>query len=121
MALQKFLSPSVGELSRRVTFRQRALDANQDRLGPFSDIVSRAARVQPLRGGEAVQSARLEGQQPVVIYVRRDATTKTIDNSFQAVDARDPTIVWDITSAIISEDLNWVEVLATQHLGGDES
>lgn len=107
----------AGQLDRRVTFRQRALDLNGDRLGAFADIVTRDARIQPLKGGEAVQQQRMAGQQPVVISVRRDGVTKLIDNSYEAVDARDATVGWDIQSVIITEDLGWVEVLALQRLG----
>ncbi len=107
----------AGQLNRRVTFQQQALDANNDRLGAWTDVVTRDARVQSLKGTEAVQGQRLAGVQPVVIYVRRDTLTKAVDNSYRAVDARDSTIVWDITSKVVSEDLCWVEILATERTG----
>jgi hypothetical protein len=104
-----------GQLTRRVTFQQQGGDG--DSPGAFYDVVSRDARVQPLRGGEAVRGQRLAGQQPVVIYVRRDTVTKRIDNAWRAYDARDATIVWDIQSALVTEDLEWVEVLAIERHG----
>lgn len=105
------------QLRRKVTFRQRGLDANGVRLGALADVVTRAARVQALKGGEAVQQQRLEGQQPVIITIRADSLTRTIDNSFEAVDARDPTIAWDIQSVIDTEDRAWREILAVQRKG----
>lgn len=107
----------IGQLNRRVVFYQRAEDANGDRLGALTEIVRRDARVQALKGSEAVQQQRLQGEQPVIITVRRDSTTKTIDNTFEAEDARDTTINWDIKSATITEDLQWVEILAIQRVG----
>jgi head-tail adaptor len=109
-----------GQLNRRVTFRQRAVDDNNERGGAWVSIATRYARVQPKIGGEAVQAARMAGTQPVVIYVRRDATTKTIDNGWSAVDYRDATIIWDIQSVIVTEDLQWVECLAIQRKGGSD-
>lgn len=108
---------TAGQLNRRVKFSQRALDANGDRLGALTAVVTRDARVQPLKGGETVQASRMAGSQPVIIVVRRDALTKTIDNSFEAEDARNETIKWDIQSTIITEDLKWVEILAVQRKG----
>ena len=107
----------AGQLDRKVIFYQRALDENGDRLGALTAVVTRQARVQPLKGGEAVQAQRMAGQQPVIITVRRDGTTKTIDNSFEAEDARDETVKWDVQSTIITEDLQWVEILAVQRRG----
>ena len=49
-----------------------------------------------------------------------DYNKKTIDNAWQAIDAREPTLKWNVTSTIISEDLQWVEVQAVQLKGGDE-
>lgn len=108
---------SAGQLARRVTFKRRALDANGDRLGDYTDIVTRDARVQSLKGGEGVQQQRMEGQQPVIITVRRDIATKAIDNSYESEDARDATLGWDIQSVIVTEDLMWVEILALQRRG----
>lgn len=109
-----------GQLTRRVEFRQRSADANGTHNGPYATVVTRDARVQPKFGGEAVLAARMAGQLPVNITVRRDTLTKAIDNSYSARDARQATIVWDITSATVSEDLEWVEVLAVQRLAGDD-
>lgn len=109
-----------GQLSRRVSFRQRAAGEDSAHDGAWATIVTRQARVQPKLGGEAVQAARMAGTQPVIITVRRDATTKTIDNGWSAVDYRDATIIWDIQSVIVTEDLQWVEALAVQRKGGTD-
>lgn len=113
-----------GQLDRRVTFRQQTTDANGEASG-YADFVTRNARVEPLRGSESVQAARLAGKQPVKITIRRDRVTKYLDNSYQAKDARaaadSPPIIiaWDISSAYPSEDLKWMHFEATQLKGGD--
>lgn len=109
----------AGQLDRRVVFQQRAL-VGAVRNGDWTAVVTRDARIQPLKGGEAVQAARMSGRQPVIIAVRRDAVTAAIDNSYRAVDARDATQVWDVVSKILTEDRAWVELQAIQRLGTDE-
>ncbi len=114
----------AGQLSRRVTFRQQTTDTDGEASG-YTDYTTRDARIEPLRGQESVQAARLAGKQPVKITVRRDSVTKHIDNSYQAKDARtaseSPAVViaWDISSAYASEDLKWMHFEATQLKGGD--
>jgi len=116
----------AGDLNRRVTFRRPTTDADGEAAG-WSDVVTRDARIQALKGGENVQASRMAGRQPVIIIVRRDTLTKGIDNAWQAVDAReladspDSATKWDITSRIVTEDLRWVEVQAVQLKGGDVS
>lgn len=113
-----------GQLNRRVSFYRPKVDANLEADG-YDLIVTRDARVEPLRGQESVQASRMAGEQPVKITVYRDSLTKTIDNAWQAKDARaaaeSPPVViaWDIYSAIVSEDLQWVICEATQRKGGD--
>lgn len=110
----------AGQLDRRVVFLQRSADANGSRTGAFVEVVRRNARIAPLKGGESVQAARMAGQQPVIVTVRRDALTAAIDNSYRAQDARAPYGVWNVTSAILTEDRQWVELLAVEYKGGDE-
>jgi hypothetical protein len=107
--------PEAGQLQRRITFQVQGGDG--DSPGGYYDAVTRNARVQPLRGGETYQGQRMAGQQPVKLYVRRDGTTKQIDSSYRAFDARDSAIRWDIQSAQVTEDLMWVEIWALERLG----
>lgn len=107
------------QLDRKVTFRQRSL-VGEVRRGSYADVVTRSARVTPLTGGEEVQAQRFAGRQPVIIRVRYDQVTKTIDNAWRARDARDATTSWDVSSKIVSEDRRWIEVQAVQRLSGDD-
>jgi hypothetical protein len=110
-----------GELTRPVIFQARGPDANGDPLGDWADVVRRMAKIAPNIGGEGVIDQRLEGNQPVVIYVRRDATTKAIDNSYRAVDALDATTTWEVASVIRNEREDMMEILAVQRRNGSDA
>lgn len=112
---------AAGLFIRRVTLQRRGLDANGDRLGDWADVVTRDARIVQLKGGEGVQRARLEGDQPVVIYVRRDSLTQQADNAWRALDARDPATVWGVTSTIWNRDTGEIEILAVQRRNGSDA
>ena len=115
----------AGQFRRRITFRRQTTDPATHEATGYEDVVTRDARIEPLKGQESVQAARMAGKQPVKITVRRDLDTKLIDNGWQAKDARAAadsppvTIAWDIYSAYVSEDLHWVHVEAVQRKGGD--
>ena len=115
----------AGQLDRKVTFRQPAVDPTTQENAGYADAFTRRARVQPLKGGEGVQASRMAGNQPVILFLRRDNWTDQVTNAWQAYDARAATdsppvaIKWDVTSVIHSEDRKWVEVQAIQRLGGD--
>lgn len=68
----------------RVTFQQRSLDANNDRLGDWEEGgFSRWARVLVLRGGEPVMQARLQGQQPVQVTVLSTGATRAVTTAWR--------------------------------------
>lgn len=75
----------AGQRNVRVVFQQRALDENGDRLGDWADSISRWARVKPLKGGEAVIQARMQGLQPVEITVLADGATRSITSAWRAM------------------------------------
>lgn len=110
----------AGQLNRSVTFRRRDLDDNEERGAAWRNMVTRDARIVAKTGGESVQAQREAGLQPAIITVRRDAVTETIDNGWSAKDARSPFAVWDVQSVILTEDQDWVEVLAVQRKAGSD-
>jgi head-tail adaptor len=110
----------AGELTRKVTFQTRVADANGDKIGAWTAVVTRQAKIVPKVGGEAVQAQRLEGAQPVVIFVRCDSSTKTITAADRAVDARDATVKWGVVSVIWNEAEDMMEFLAIQRPGGQD-
>lgn len=124
------------ELKDRVTFQRKAVNGDGDRLGAWTDVVTRPAEVRPLKGGEGVQAQRLEGSQPVLIIVRRERLTRDIDNSYRAVDAHEvarrvregqaadqalaAATKWGVTSAIFNRADDTMEFLAVQRRGGSD-
>lgn len=85
---------AAGRLKHRLSFQQRQLvsDGYGNTEGGFAEEFVRWAEVKPSLGIETVNAARLAGQQPVDIVVRRDSETLTIGADWQAVDANDGTI-----------------------------
>ncbi len=62
-----------------------------------------------LRGGEAVQAARLTGRQPVVVTVRASSQVAAIDASWRMRDARSGDIFNVRSGPIPSDDRRWLE------------
>jgi hypothetical protein len=110
-----------GELTRPVMFQKRGLDTNGDPLGDWVDVVGRMAKIAPSIGGEGVVAQRIEGSQPVIVYVRRDLETKLIDNSYRVVDALEPATTWEVASVIRNEREDMMEVLAIQKPNGSDA
>ncbi len=123
---------AAGLFDRSVTFQRREADANGDPLGAWADILTRSAMITPLKlasvkMAETVVDMRLQGNQPVLITVRRDSVTRGIDNGDRAFDARTtaphdaPETVWNIASAIWNQVDDVMEFLAVQHRGGSDA
>lgn len=86
---------SAGELRHRIRF-DRKTESAVDGGGALTDWSAigtgsfiRKADMRPLRGGEGVQQQRLQGTQPILLIVRADSSTKTIDSTWRAVLMRD--------------------------------
>ncbi|WP_336801474.1 phage head closure protein [Kaistia sp. MMO-174] len=107
---------SAGELRERVAFDRR--DAVDDGYGntvagDWREQFVVWARIQPLKGGEGVQAARLAGSQPVVIRVRLSSSTREIRVDWRARDVRNG-MPFNITSmANMDEKGAYLDVLAT--------
>lgn len=85
---------TAGKLDRRVAF-DAPTSAPNGQGGTISGWQERTvvwANFRFLRGGEVVQSARLEGRQPVVVTIRASTETKTITPEWRMRDARTGTI-----------------------------
>lgn len=85
---------TAGKLDRRVAFDAPTASPN----GQGGTVSGWAERLQVwagfrfLRGGEVVQSARLEGRQPVVVTIRSSAAAKLITPEWRMRDLRTGTI-----------------------------
>ena len=107
---------SAGSLNHRVELQQRALDANEERMGPWEKKGERWSELTNLLGSEPVMAQRLQGVQPAVVAMRADELTRTIDNSWRLVDVNGRQ-VREIASATLTKDRAWVEVLTKAAIG----
>lgn len=82
---------SAGHLFERVAFdeRQGVDDGMGNHTGKFVEAFQCRAGFTYLRGTETVIAARLEGRQPIVVRVRRNAMTSQIDHDWRMRDVRD--------------------------------
>ncbi|MEF2549999.1 head-tail adaptor protein [Aurantimonas sp. A2-1-M11] len=103
---------TAGQLKHRLSFRSPVSvpDGYGGTTDGFAEQFVVSARRQFLRGSEAVQAARLEGRQPVILTVRRSPDTETITTDWQAVDAREGT-AYQIRSVEPTEDRAWLDML----------
>lgn len=85
---------TAGSLRHRLRFEAReiASDDYGNEQTAFAERFVRPAEIMPLKGGERVLAARLEGVQPVIIRVRKDSDTSTIQPEWRAVDERSGTV-----------------------------
>lgn len=75
----------AGELRERVTFQQRDLDANGDRLGDWLVGFTVSARIVHRTRGEAALQQRIQGVQPAEITVRNNSQTRAVTNGWRAL------------------------------------
>ncbi len=80
--------------------------------GGWTNQFTVAARIQYLRGSEAVMADRLAGRQPVLITVRRSRQTEQITTDWRAVDARDPDRIFNIRAIAQDEKRSLFDLLA---------
>ena len=103
-----------GRLDERLSFQERT-DTTGDGYGNYEaawaeQFIARARRIN-LRGSEAVQSARLEGRQPVIFGLRASANAKRVTSSWRIVDLNSGT-VFNVSGATQTEDRREIEILA---------
>ncbi len=74
------MTTRVGSLKTRLTISRasQASDGMGDFVTTWADVGDRMASVQSLRGGEEVQSARLNAIENLQIKMRADALTRTL-------------------------------------------
>lgn len=108
--------PRIAEMSERITFERRGLDANGDPLGPWAPVFTVWAQVKWLRGSETALQQRLESRQPAAIVIRDSSETRQIDTGWRCVDSRNTARKFNITSVSPAEEPRFIDVLAT--MGG---
>lgn len=108
--------PGAGKLRERITFQERAVDANDDAMGDWQDRITVWAQLVWLRGGEGVLQQRMSGRQPVAIVIRDSTQSRPITTAWRAVNARRPEQVFNITAVAPSKDPGFLDVLGV--MGG---
>lgn len=84
-------SLGAGDLRSKVRLEKRGIvddGFGNPVAGDWEAQFTRSAYIGPLKGGESVIAARLEGRQPAVIVLRYSALTRTITNEWRAVEIR---------------------------------
>lgn len=109
--------PSDGDLWRRLMFQRRALtsDGYGNNQGDWADEFACDAWVREKLGGEVVLQERLAGRQPLTITVRYFSRTAAVTPEWRAVDARDPSRVFNLRSKANPDGRNrWIEFAADE-------
>lgn len=113
---------SARDLRTKVSFQQRGLDANGDRLGDWEDGLERKASIRFLRGGEGVLEGRLAGRMPAVISIRDDSDTREITSAWRARTLTGIAYTFDIKSITPAKERGYLDILseAGAQLTGDD-
>lgn len=101
----------AGQRRERVTFQQRGLDDNGDRLGDW-DVAGgfvRSARVVARTRGEVALQQRLQGLQPVEVTVLRDSRTRELTTAWRVLWNGTP---YNIQAVAPTEDRREIQLLA---------
>lgn len=106
---------AAGLLRERFTFQQRAPkalpgDKHGTPVDDWVDVLTAAARLLPLRRGEAVIAARLEGVQPCILTIRSHTQARLIATDWRCVDARKGT-VYNIRTVEHAPDRSTIDLL----------
>ncbi len=113
--------PTTGQLKDRITLQRRGAVSDEygnEQTGPWEDVFTVAARVTASPGRETVTASRLQGINPVDVWVRWSSQTAGIKTEWRAVDARDPSRVFAILSITDPEEYRRQFRLLTCTLGG---
>lgn len=98
----------AGALRTRVHFQSRGeVDdgfGNMVPGGEFETQFTVWAHLHPLRGSEAVISARLEGRQPYILTARQSSDTRRVSAAWQVVEKEAPERIYAITAPATDPD-----------------
>ncbi len=104
--------PSASELRERVSFEsQTSVESDGGTVaGNWAEQFTRRAKVRYLKGSEPVIAQRLVGVSPVVVTVRSDHMTRTVDSSWRLRDSNSGTLL-NIRSVTPDEKRTWIDLL----------
>ncbi|MDR7147152.1 head-tail adaptor protein [Rhizobium sp. BE258] len=105
-------------MREKLNFQQRSLvddGYGNEQAGDFATVFSAAAELIPLKGGEPVLAARLTGTQPFIIRIRSCVAARVVTTAWRAVDARNPSRIFNLTAAANVDQKNaYIDLMATQ-------
>ncbi|MDO3431187.1 head-tail adaptor protein [Rhizobium sp. CBN3] len=108
----------AGNLRERLHFQTRAIvddGFGNEQSGDWETVFTAAAELRPLKGSEPVIASRLSGVQPFVIQIRSCIEARVVTTAWRAVDARNPSRIFNITSAANFDEKNrYIDMMATQ-------
>lgn len=108
----------AGKLRDKLFFQCRAIvddGFGNEVSGDWQTKFTAAAELIPLKGGEPVLAARLSSVQPYIIRIRSCVAARAVTPAWRAVDARNPSRVFNITAAVDPDNKNaWLDIMATQ-------
>lgn len=114
------LPKSSAECRELVRFERRVEidDGYGNMVGGWEAAFTRRAKMHPLMGSETVIAVRLQGVQPVLIFVRFDAETLTITSDWRAIDVRNGQSFSLKSVADMERQRRWITLMA--EAGGPE-
>lgn len=109
--------PSAGCLREKISFQVKVTSPDDygNEQTEWQTQFTAAAELIPLKGGEPVIAARLTGVQPYIIRIRSHPAARDVTTAYRAVDARNPSRMFNITSAANIDQKNaYIDMMATQ-------
>lgn len=107
-----------GKRREKLHFQARPTgdDGYGNESGPFATVFTEYAELLPLKGGgESVLASRLSGVQPYIIRVPGSAAARNVTTAWRAVDARNQSRIFNITSVANFDQRNaYIDMMARQ-------
>jgi head-tail adaptor len=108
----------AGRLREKLHFQSRQLvddGFGNQQAGDWVVVFTAAAELKPLKGSEPVVASRLSGVQPFVIQIRSCSDARSVTTAWRAVDARNPSRIFNITSVANFDEKNaYLDMMAVQ-------
>lgn len=110
--------PGIPRMREKLNFQRREIvddGFGNEVSGEFTTFFTAAAELIPLTGSETVIAARLTGVQPYIIRIRSHVAAREVTTAWRAVDARNASRIFNITSAANIDEKNaYIDMMATQ-------
>jgi len=111
----------AGPLREKFAFDERTVidDGAGNEIGTWTERFRTAAGLLALRGGEAVQAARLEGRQPYIATVRYSSKAAAVTTDWRCRDVRTGK-AFAITTHVPRPRKDYIDMLIVEGIAGTE-